>query len=134
MVLFFCAREYQRNQHQSSNPEKDFVNMRKNVCSFHCGMLFLCIFLSCHGTQASLYIRAQNLYGLNIVPTVWNDEVGIAFCWFNELVVHRFQYLLISINDHLRGAPSLAHITFYEAYESLIGFGINKNLKVHHLT
>ena len=61
---------------------------------------------------------------LAVVSSLRDDEVGISFCRFNKLFVHRFQHIKVAVDDHLRGASAFHSITLYDADKSLVGVGI----------
>ena len=69
----------------------------------------------------------------NGAGTAREDDVGSAFCGFDELLVHGFHESLVVTQHVFPGASTLCNVAADDTNQALVAIGINKHLDVHAL-
>ena len=69
-----------------------------------------------------------------VLRTPRHDDVGVAFCWEDELVEGGFNELFISPQDAVDVPTSFSNISPNTSCESDIGVRIDKDLQVHEIS
>ena len=112
-----------------------------------CGFLFLCagwnarwgllfalsslLFALSSLSVAMHDVGLEYVDGLVFGASLGDDEVGMAFGGFDELLVHGFQYLDVSFDDHFGGASALDGVAPDVADKAHVGIRVNIDFQVH---
>ena len=78
-------------------------------------------------------VLAHHIDALQVVSTLWYDDVREALCRLNELLVHRFEHLQVAVDNHRHGASAVDSVALYVAYESLVGVAVDEDAQIHHV-
>lgn len=81
----------------------------------------------------TLYILTQDADALEVFASLRYDEIGIALGWLDKLLVHGFQHLEVTLNDHRYRPSSIDRVTLDVADEPLVGVSIHEYLEVHNV-
>ena len=73
-------------------------------------------------------VGSHNIYGLLVLATLWDDEVGITFCGLYEFQVHGLQHIDIAVHNHLSSASALYNVTCDDAHKAVVGICIHEDL------
>ena len=71
--------------------------------------------------------------GLFVGATQRDDQVGMAFGRLDELFVHGFQHLAVTVNNHLGCASTFYDVTLNDSDKTFVGVGIDKDFQVHQI-
>ena len=75
----------------------------------------------------------HKVYRPLVVSALRNDDVGILLCRLNKLLMHRLQDCFISLQNHLYGSATLNNVALNNAYQAVVGIGIDKDFQVHQV-
>ena len=84
-------------------------------------------------SQTLLNEQPHHLYGLHVVSAIGDDDVGILFGGFDELIVHGFQHVAVLTDEHLQWVPTLGNVASDDTQQALVGLGIYEYLDVHEV-
>lgn len=75
----------------------------------------------------SLDVVAEDADALDILTSLRDDEVSIAFGWFDKLLVHGLEDFEIPIHDHGHRTSAVDGVALDVADEALVGVAVYKD-------
>ena len=66
-----------------------------------------------------------------VMSALWHDDIRESLAWFDELLVHGFEYALVAFDDLLGSTPALEYISFHNTDQAIIGISVHEYFEVH---
>ena len=86
------------------------------------------------GLEVAFDVHREDVNSHLVVATDGNNQVGIAFTGFDELLVHGLKDADVAIHHRLGGTSSFNDVALYDANQAVVWVGIDKHLQIHKLT
>lgn len=76
----------------------------------------------------------HNFYGHRVVPALGDNDVGVSFCRFDMLQMHRFQNPFVAFDNHFDRTSSFDNIPIDDSDKSVVGICIDEYFHIHHVS